>query len=171
MIRDEELVKTGRLLKPHGIKGEIVAVSDIDLFDNKTPFLVLEIEGIYVPFFIESLRSKGADYLIKFERIDNEKAVKEMIGKKLFFPRRHLSSVYEEAVTWNSYIGYTVEEECIGVLGKLEAVDDSTLNVLLTVRSPQGELLIPAAEDFFRSIDDKQRRIVLTLPEGLLDIN
>jgi 16S rRNA processing protein RimM len=171
MIRAEELIKTGKLIKPHGIKGEIVASSEIDLLDNKTPCLVLDVEGIYVPFFIESLRPKGAGFLIKFERVNDEKAVKELVGKELFFPRQHLSASYEEPITWDSYLGYTVEEEHLGILGELEAVDDSTLNVLLTVRSPQGELLIPAAEDFFLSIDDHHRRIVLTLPEGLLELN
>ena len=171
MIQAEELIKTGRLIKPHGIKGEMLASSDINLFGNETPYLILEIEGIYVPFFIESIRSKGSDYLIKFEHINNEVAVKELMGKELFFPRQHLSSMYEEPTTWNSYIGYTVEEEKVGVLGKLEAIDNSTLNVLFTVRSPQGELLIPAVDNFFLSIDDKHRRIVVTLPDGLLNLN
>lgn len=171
MIRSEELVKTGRLLKPHGIKGEMTALSDIDLNDNETPFFALDIDGIYVPFFIESLRRKGSDYLIKFERVDDERSAKKIVGKELFFPLRQLSPMYEKPATWDNYLGYTVEEERMGILGELEAIDDSTPNILLSVRSLQRELLIPAAEEFFLSVDDKNRRIVLALPEGLLDLN
>lgn len=42
---------------------------------------------------------------------------------------------------------------------------------LLQVETPGGELLIPLAEDICRSIDVAARRIDVTLPEGLADLN
>jgi 16S rRNA processing protein RimM len=42
---------------------------------------------------------------------------------------------------------------------------------LLQVETPRGELLIPLAEDICRSIDVAARRIDVTLPEGLADLN
>ena len=42
---------------------------------------------------------------------------------------------------------------------------------LLQVETPAGELLIPLAEDICRSIDVAARRIDVTLPEGLADLN
>jgi len=42
---------------------------------------------------------------------------------------------------------------------------------LLEVESPGGELLIPLAEDICRSINVTARRIDVTLPEGLADLN
>ncbi len=42
---------------------------------------------------------------------------------------------------------------------------------LLEVKTEQGELLIPLAEDICRRIDPGARRIEVVLPEGLLDLN
>jgi 16S rRNA processing protein RimM len=42
---------------------------------------------------------------------------------------------------------------------------------LLQVETPAGELLVPLAEDICRSIDVAARRIDVTLPEGLSDLN
>jgi ribosomal 30S subunit maturation factor RimM len=42
---------------------------------------------------------------------------------------------------------------------------------LLQVETPAGELLVPLAEDICRRIDVAARRIDVTLPEGLSDLN
>jgi 16S rRNA processing protein RimM len=42
---------------------------------------------------------------------------------------------------------------------------------LLEVETAQGELLIPLAEDICKCIDAAARRIEVTLPEGLRDLN
>ena len=172
MIVADDLIKAGRVLKPHGIKGEITVTSDINLSAYKTPYLVLDIDGIFVPFFIESLRTKGSDFLVRFKRTDSEAQLKEISGKTLYFPLCYLPEQYETEASWDDYIGYTIEDERAGVLGKLTAVDDSTLNVLLAVATPSdGELLIPAADDFFIEIDDHHHRILFSLPDGLLELN
>jgi ribosomal 30S subunit maturation factor RimM len=42
---------------------------------------------------------------------------------------------------------------------------------LLEVETAAGELLIPLAEDICKRIDALARRIDVTLPEGLRDLN
>ena len=42
---------------------------------------------------------------------------------------------------------------------------------LLVVETPDGELLIPMARDICREIDTASRRIVVALPEGLVELN
>jgi len=172
MIVADDLIKAGRVAKPHGIKGEMTVVSDIDLLAHETPYLVLDIDGIFVPFFIESLRSKGSDFLIRFKRAESVAQLRDITGRPLYFPLQYLPGEFEIETSWSDYIGYTVEDEHAGVLGELIDVDDSTMNVLFTVCSPSGnELLIPAADDFFLEIDDTHRRLLLSLPEGLLGLN
>ena len=56
-----------------------------------------------------------------------------------------------------------------GELGQVEAVDESTLNVLFEVATPSGgKILLPAGEDLVDDIDHKNRKIYMTLPDGLL---
>ena len=61
MIRLSEIAEVGRFNKPHGIKGEIsVSINtDIDLDDVKC--VIVPIDGIFVPFFLQTIRPKTAD--------------------------------------------------------------------------------------------------------------
>ena len=74
MIRKEDVYNIGKMGKTHGIGGEITMMVDDDVFDRvDSDYLILEIEGILVPFFIEEYRFKSNDAaLIKFEDIDSQ---------------------------------------------------------------------------------------------------
>ena len=60
MIRREDVFKIGRMGKPHGVKGELSMQCDDDVFDRvDADYLVLDIDGILVPFFIEEYRFRS----------------------------------------------------------------------------------------------------------------
>ena len=57
MIKKEDVFKIGQFAKPHGIKGEIALVTNSDVFDDSDdPYIICEMDGILVPFFIEEYR-------------------------------------------------------------------------------------------------------------------
>ena len=57
MIRRDEVYKIGKLGKPHGVKGEITFAITDDVFDRvDAEYLVLDIDGILVPFYLEEYR-------------------------------------------------------------------------------------------------------------------
>ena len=59
-----------------------------------------------------------------------------------------------------------------GPLGMLDHIDDSTINALMVVETPDGnEIYIPYNEDFIDSIDDEKKIIYTSLPAGLVDLN
>ena len=60
MIKQEEVYKIGRLGKSHGVKGEVSFQFDDDIFDRvDADYLVLDIDGILVPFFMEEYRFRN----------------------------------------------------------------------------------------------------------------
>ena len=74
MIKEDEVFKIGKFIKPHGIKGEISFAFDNDIFDKADcPYLICLIDGIYVPFFVKEYRFKGAETaLITLEDITSD---------------------------------------------------------------------------------------------------
>jgi 16S rRNA processing protein RimM len=170
MILKEEVFKIGKFTKPHGIKGEIAMQFENDVFDRvDCPYLICLIEGIYVPFFIVEYRFKGAETaLFALEDIDNENRAKRLCGKDVFFPRKY----YEEDddndyLLWTYFIGFKVVDEVYGELGKIKAVDESTINTLFLLDN-ENEDIIPATQDFISAIDNENQILYLNLPEGLL---
>jgi 16S rRNA processing protein RimM len=170
MIVKSDLISIGKLYKPHGISGEITFAFTSDVFDRKeSPYWVLDMDGILVPFFVESYRFKSNETaLVKLEGIDSEKRAKELNNKEVYFPA-HLADE-EEADSWNFYVGFNVYDEVAGYIGEITEVDDSTLNVLFTLSLDGKDVLMPVAEHFFTEIDLENREMHVKLPEGLLEL-
>ena len=103
MIRQEEVYKIGKIGKPHGVKGELTLFFDDDVFDRvDADYLVLLIDGILVPFYMEEWRFKsGETALVKFEDIDTKEEASEIVGSEVYFPK-HLSDRGDDELTWTS---------------------------------------------------------------------
>lgn len=174
MIVEKDLVSVGKLTKTHGIKGEISMHVTNDLIEiSDFPYIVCKIDGIFVPFFIENIRSKtNVTYLIKLTDIDSETEAKELTGSDAFLPKDMIDDDLDEELTWNSFIGFTLTDKNSGFSGKIIDVDDSTDNILFHVEDENGnELLLPANEDLIDEMDENEKIITVMLPEGLLDLN
>ena len=173
MIKQEEVFRIGKLGKPHGVKGEISFMFDDDIFDRAdAEYLILEVDGILVPFYIEEYRFHGNNAaLMKFCGIETQEQARELTGCSVFFPRK-LSNSVEGEVSWSDIVGYQLMDTNTGeVVGKITNVDDSTLNILFEVMtSGQREILIPASEDLIQGIDTERKEIKISLPEGILDL-
>ncbi|MBE6301330.1 MAG: 16S rRNA processing protein RimM [Parabacteroides distasonis] len=173
MIKKEDVFKIGQFAKPHGIKGEIALVTNSDVFDDsEDPYVICEMDGIFVPFFIEEYRYKSDSViLVKLVNVDDEKTAREFSNREVYYS---LDEVDEEdlvgEMTWDSFIGYRVEDETIGEIGEIVNVDESTMNVLLQIDYKGEELLLPAAEELILSADHENRKLVVSVPEGLLDL-
>lgn len=173
MINFEEVYKIGRLGKPHGVKGELQFCFDDDVFDRvDSDYLIVELDGILVPFFFEQYRFKNDNVaLVKFEGIDSEEQARALTNANVFFERQK-SDASEEELTWAQIVGFSVYESSeMKRLGVLSAVDDSTENILFEVLTSDGHTyLLPCNENLIDEINPRERSIVMTLPEGLLDL-
>ena len=169
MIRQDEIYKIGQLGKPHGIKGEITFSFTTDVWDRvEAAYLVLSIDGIFVPFFLEEYRFRGEhSALLKFQNIDSIEDAQEISGAEVFFPYSLTPEDDDADYTWSYFEGFHVHDEKAGDLGSIVRVDESTENVLFELES--GHLL-PAVEAFITDIDHEGRTIHMNLPEGLLEI-
>ena len=56
-------------------------------------------------------------------------------------------------------------------MGTVEHVKLDAGVPLLGVASPNGEVLVPLADDICREIDVAHKAIVIAAPEGLIDLN
>ena len=169
MIKKEEVYKIGKLGKAHGVKGEISFLFDDDVFDRTdADYLVLDIDNILVPFFIEEYRFKTDDNaLMKFEDIDTQERARELTGCDVYFPRE-LAGSDEDTLTWASLTGFDIIDAKRGTkAGTIASVDDTTLNTLFELEDGR---LIPASENLITDIDQSSRIITIQLPDGILDL-
>lgn len=168
MIRQEEVYKIGRLGKAHGVKGEVSLQFDDDIFDRvDADYLILDIDGILVPFFMEEYRFRSdAVALVKFEDIDTQQRASELTGCDVYFPRALADE--DEEPTLSMLVGFDLVEANNGrTVGRIAAIDDSTANILFEL---EDERLIPANDELIHDIDTKHKVIKMDIPEGLLEL-
>ncbi len=169
MIRKEDVFKIGRLGKSHGVKGDISFPFDDDVFDSvEADYLILDIDGILVPFFIEEYRFRNdTTAIIKFEGVDSQERARELTGCDVYFPRE-LADSAEDGLSWSAIVGFYILEMKSGkVIGRIASIDDSTLNILFCLEDGR---LIPATDDLITAIDQQARTITMHIPEGLLEL-
>lgn len=173
MIKKEDVFKIGQFAKPHGIKGEIALVTNSDVFDDSDdPYIVCEMDGILVPFFVEEFRYKtDTVVLLKLKNVDDERIAREFSNREVFYP---LDGMDDDDLigdmTWDSFIGYTVTDVKHGDLGTITDVDETTMNVLLQIDHQGEEILLPAVEELILSADHENKKLTVSVPEGLLDL-
>lgn len=169
MIRKEEVFKIGRLGKAHGVKGEVSFQFDDDIFDTAdADYLILELDGILVPFFMEEYRFRSDSVaLVKFCDVDTQQRASELTGSDVYFPRE-LAGEADDAPSLSRLVGFSIiEAETKQEVGTIAAIDDQTQNILFELEDGQ---LLPASDDLITSIDIKLQQITMHIPEGLLDI-
>ena len=169
MIKPEDVYKIGRLGKAHGVKGEVSFQFDDDIFDRvDADYLVLDIDGILVPFFMEEYRFRNDTVcLVKFCDIDTQQRAQELTGCDVYFPRA-LAEEADDDLSLASLVGFTIVSAPDGFpVGIIASIDDTTANILFELEDGR---LIPANDDLIVDIDTEHRQIRMNIPEGLLDI-
>ncbi len=169
MIRPEEVYKIGRLGKAHGVKGEVSFQFEDDIFDRTdADYLVLDMDGILVPFFMEEYRFRSDSLaLVKFCDVNSQERASELTGCDVFFPR-DLAEEDDEQLSLASLVGFDlVDASNNKKIGTITAIDDSTANVLFELEDGR---LIPATDNLITDISTKERTIKMEIPEGLLEL-
>lgn len=166
MIQISQLLPIGRIQKTHGTRGAVLCRLQDDAFFLAAPqWIILETEGLLVPFKVEEYRSKGSDVLLQLTDVNTETAAGRYIGCQVYMQLSDLPEDYEPPFSVDSLLHYQVVDAQQGALGSIIDIDDSTLNMLLLLDSG---IVIPAHEDFIETVDDENRRLLVHLPEGLV---
>lgn len=171
MINRNELLKIGQLYKTHGLKGELsFSMTHPDLFEeNEYEYLFIEMEGIFVPFYISEYRFKSNESgYITFDDVNDEKQAKEFVNKELYV-RAPEDDETTPLQGFFMFIGYEVIDKHLGSVGKIRDIDDTTINTLFVLNNGGEEVLIPVSDEFFTEIDHEGKIIYADLPEGLIE--
>ena len=176
MIQRQQVYPIGRIGKPHGVKGEMNFMFDDDVFDRTdADHIIIETEGILVPFFFEEYRFRNDNTaLIKLEGIDTQDQARELTNCIVYFERdQHPTSNTQHPLsemTWAQIVGFKiVDSQTNRCVGTIRSVDDSTINVLFEIEdNEQRRVLIPANEELIDAVDCQQQTISMSIPDGLL---
>ena len=173
MINRENCLLLGRFTRSHGTKGTLllgnrnVIVEDI----RKGESVLVEIDGLLVPFFIESFKvisQEGA--LVSIEDVDSETRAKSFAGALVYIPEQKVRARKKNSNELPSLSGFVVIDDRLGIVGTAGEINPIANNPLLSVFSEGREFLIPMHQDIILEINRKKKEIRIKAPDGLFDL-
>ncbi|SNC75058.1 16S rRNA processing protein RimM [Hymenobacter gelipurpurascens] len=172
----DDCYQLGSLGKPHGLKGFVVAFFDVDDLDDyrKLKSVLLELPaapGKLVAYEVEKVQPQAENrVLFKLKGIDRVEEAEPLRNAKLWRPLTELPKLEEDQFYFHDVIGYTVVDEQLGELGLVETFYELPQQDLLAMRYQGKEVLIPVVDELIVRADQQERKLYVTLPEGLLDV-
>jgi len=174
MILEDDVYKIGYISKPHGLHGEVNFHFTDDVFDTTDcPYLLIKIDGIIVPFFMDSYRFRSENVaIVKFLDFDSLEKSQRFVGCDVLFERKLATfSSESDELSLDFFIGYKIVTNGDGEIGTIVDIDTNTENYLFIVEGKEGkEYYIPAQDTFIESIDHVAKTLEMSLPDGLLDL-
>jgi 16S rRNA processing protein RimM len=167
------MVAAGRIGRLFGAKGELmIALYDTfpREFDTEEP-VFLKIDSLTVPLFFGSFERRGQrGAVVRFDDIDTEQRAAELVGLEFSIRQADEGETSDDELYMEDLVGWAIEFDT-GQTGRITGFVDSDFNPLLEVEVGGEQELIPAADDFIVEVDEAQRRVIFSLPEGLLGLN
>lgn len=172
-MKKEDCFYLGKIVRKYSFKGELLAkleTDEPDLYDNLDAIFI-DLRGNLVPFFIESSQLHKSNLLrLKFEDVDSEADADALIKTEMYLPLNLLPKLEGNKFYFHEVIGFTIKDENFGDVGILKGINDSTAQSLFEIDRDGIEILIPMNDEFIVTVDRKNKTILLTTPEGLIDL-
>ena len=171
-MNTKDYYKAGFIMKPHGLKGEVTISLDPDSPADWTELETVFIDknGTLVPYFVESVSAKSGKAFVKLEDVSTPEQAALLKNQSVFLPRDTRPKPVAGDFYDDEIIGFTVTDDSIGVLGRVKAIERAGMNRFVIVDYKQKEIMIPVQSPLLKRINRSKRKIMVSLPEGFLDI-
>jgi 16S rRNA processing protein RimM len=115
-------------------------------------------------------RGRGREVRAELIGVETREAAAALAGLLAWVARDALAPLPPGEHYWFEWIGCAVEASDGRALGTVRELWDAGAHDVLVVEDETGrELLLPVAEALLRDVDMERRRIVIEVPEGLLE--
>jgi 16S rRNA processing protein RimM len=177
-ISSKTKLRVGRLVKAHGLKGAIKLELYTDSPDQRfKPGQILELQvPESSPWFgktvtVSELRFYNQAPVLFLEGITDRNQAETLI-KAILLIETELEELPVEPDAWYDHQLVGLDAVVNGELvGKIARVDHLPAQDLLAIETSKGEVLIPFVKAIVPEVDIAQKRVLLTPPEGLFELN
>ena len=163
--------KIGTVVSKHGYKGEVkIKMSSKLVTYQDLTHLFIELEGSFIPFMIDKIRSASSSMsIVKLIEINSEREVEEIIYKDIYVDSTKITLKKDSKSFYNDLINFDVFND-FKKIGRIESINSKLPQPVFEISYYSKTVLIPIHEDIIKEIDKKNNTIYLNIPDGLLEI-
>jgi 16S rRNA processing protein RimM len=166
----------GRVVKAHGIAGEVVV--EIRTDDPDARFAAGSSlrgrpsrGGPESRYVVESVRDHGARLLIRLDGVADRNAAESLKGTVFVVDSEDLPPIEDPDEFYDHQLeGLLVVTTTGATVGSVAEVLHTAAGELLSVRADEGEVLVPFVSAIVTSVSLADRTIEIDPPEGLLEL-
>lgn len=168
----DDRIVIGRVLKPHGLKGEVVVEVLTDFPERFLEGLIVRLSGgsrEAREMRIAAVRPHQRRVLLTFEGISDVSTAESLRNAELSVNAQDVAPRPDGYVYHWEIEGAVVVDTAGKPLGRVAELADAAGRPLLVVATPGGARDVPFARPIVVSVDVPGKRVVLDPPPGLLD--
>ncbi|HUR09781.1 MAG TPA: ribosome maturation factor RimM [Flavitalea sp.] len=162
----------GKVVATFGLKGEVIIRHQLGKKTALKGLATLFIEALkdeMLPYFIQSAKVKSPEEIyVKLEGIESKEAAQRIVQKQVWLTEEDFHK-YTAKQAPISLLGFHIIDQGVD-LGEILEVIEQPHQLLCRIEHKNREALIPVHDGSLEKIDQKKRQVLVTLPEGLLDI-
>ena len=167
MLDTVQFTRIGQVLKSNGTDGQvIISLFGIGTEDiSETEPVYIEFDGLPVPFFLSGVSQRGSSRILAhLTDVNSLDDAQELAGRAVYYP----AAWFEEDDDFQDFTGWTLYDADGGAVGRICGLEPIPGNPCLDVLVKGQTVMVPFHEDFIASVDERQRRLVLNVPAGLI---
>jgi 16S rRNA processing protein RimM len=162
----------GVITKTFGYKGQVVVYLDTDepeKYKTLDAVFVKEEEEM-LPYMIEEFIYKGHNQaILKFTDVTGDEA-KNLVKSELYLPLNFLPPLNGNKFYFHEVIGFDIIDKEKGNIGKCVDFLEVSRQPIMQIDYNGKEVLIPAVDEIFETVNRENKTITISAPEGLIDI-
>jgi 16S rRNA processing protein RimM len=168
-LSEPRFLVIGRILKPHGVRGEMRVEILTDLPERFT-----WLDEVYIgkrepiPRKIDSIRFHKSWVLLRLVDCDDRESAHLLRGQLVQIPESEGIPLEEGEYYLYQLVGLKVVTEDGEYLGKISEIIETKANNVFVVKTAKSELLLPDIEDVIRDIDFESSTVTVRLMPGLV---
>jgi 16S rRNA processing protein RimM len=172
-MRVEDCFFVGTVVSKYSFKGELLLKLDTDEPDRyqSTETLFLAQDNTLVPYFVvKSSMHKPGLLRLKLEDVSSEEDANLLLKAKAYLPLSELPPLTGNKFYYHEVIGFMVEDNNLGTLGRVTNVNEQTAQATLEKDVSGKTALIPIVDDIILRVDRKNQMLFVSTPPGLVDL-
>lgn len=170
----EDMVLVGFIARTHGNKGQVILNSESDFaeqrFQTGARLFARVGDGPIETIEVTSVRFQQGRPIVGLAGFSSITEAERLAGAELRVPESDQEPLPEGVYYHHQLIGCDVVTNTGEGLGRVSDVQGDGQASRIIVKGPRAEVMIPLAQDIC-AIDVTAKKIVVTPPEGLLEVN
>lgn len=167
-----EFLDVGRILRPHGLRGELVLQPFSELVQTLKPSSEIYLESEHSPVIISAIRPHRSRYLLSIEGCVDRDAAEKWRGEVVRIRFENAKPLQEGVYYHWQILDLPVFTDEGDHLGTIVEILETGANEIYVIKDEQGaEILLPAIKEVILKVDLESSRMIVDVPPGLLPEN